>query len=596
MKKKHWRRQILIGTILTAVAASVFFWTRQEKRENEVTLEDGSILHYLGSTPGGTAYTEENLWQQLARKYLPASLQSRILKPSLTISSGRASHNDISLYFVRWNLTEKNSGSRKPTQAEKNLNPNIVRIISASSWERRGVWLEAIEEGGFVYRPEGMFPWPRIQYSNDDQLEFYSLFLPNFPRRQSQFPVRLYLADEDDPHASSKGGRLIGTFMTENPFPTTKFPEWTASDLPVTNIVDGIQVVLNEFECYKPRSNKVIDTRQGLRSWPPWNMSNLPFRCLPYIEVSRVDGKPTTYQNRYPHQGRIPRYRFFDPTGNNGEACELSPQEPVWKLELKLYRSGNDVFPAKQRGQFTNLPVLVDGEAKVIQKTMEVDGVKFRLLCVSGPGSTTISNHFKDPDNLKIHAEKLEQDKKQELFESSQIHHDSGFDKGFRSDSGQTRRKVPIGDGAWLGSWESAWENWKSNYHLVVVNTSRISGIGETSGPKEDVEILFRFSDQDGRPIGYPNIAKYNHPRSYFKMDERFTRYEEIPDDRISLGGKLLADYSEHRPFEWNWVFPLELDEETQSVNVECIVNRGLTAEFFLRPEDVLKSLETNRR
>ena len=492
-------------------------------------------------------------------------------------------------------MSEKNLGSRKPTQAEKNLNPNISRITRYSSWRKRMAWLEAVEEGGFVYRPKEP-PWRNsIQHSNNGKLEYYPFSLPNFPRRQRQFLVRLYLADEDDLHAKGKGGRLIGTFMAKSPFPTTKFPKWTATDLPATNIVDGIQVVLNDFK-YSGMMHSIIDPHQSLRSRVPWGRGDLLFRCYPHIEVSRVDGKPTTYQNRYSHQGRIPRYRFFDPTGNNGEACELSPQESVWKLELKLYRSGNDVFPAKHRGQFTNLPVLAAGEAKVIQKTLEVDGVGFRLLCVSGPGSTTISNHFKDPDNLKIHAEKLEQEKKQELFESSQIHHDSGFDKGFRSDSGQTRRKVPIGEGVWLGSWESAWENWKSNYHLVVVNTSRISGIGETSWPKEDVEILFRFSDQDGRLIGYPNIAKYNHPRSYFKMDERFTRYEEIPDDRISLGGKLLADYSEHRPFEWNWVFPLELDEGTQSVNVECIVNRGLTAEFFVRPEDVLKSLETNHR
>ena len=380
--------------------------------------------------------------------------------------------------------------------------------------------------------------------------------------------------------------------MAENPFPTTKFPEWTASDLPATNIVDGIQVVLNEFECYKPRSNKVIDTRQGLRSWPPWNMSDLPFRCLPHIEVSRVDGKPTTYQNRSPNHYYAPRRQFFDPTGNKGEACELSPQEPVWKLQLKLYRSRDDVFPAEHRGKFANLPVLGDGEAKLIQKTMEVDGVGFRLLCVSGPGSTTISNHFKDPDNLKIHAEKLEQDKKQELFEELK---DINY-PGFESDSGQTRREVPIGEGVWFGSWESAWENWKSNYHLVVVNMVRINGIGENSGTVEDVEILFRFTDQDGRPIGYPGLYRYTPPRGWIEMDAHFTRYEQFPDDRISLGGKLLADYSEHRPFEWNWVFPLELDEETQSVNVECIVNRGLTAEFFLRPEDVLKSLETNRR
>ena len=593
MKKKHWRRQILIGTTLTAAAASVFFWTRQEKRENEVTLEDGSILHYLGATPGRTSYTEENLWQRLARKYLPARFQSGILEPLTIGTSHMASLNGVSFYFVRRNMPEKNLGTKIFPRKIGLPPPKPAGISRYSSWYERFAWVEAVEEGGFVYRPKDLFPRTNIQHSDNGKLEYYPFSLPNFPRRQRQFPVRLYLADEGDRHARNKGGRLIATFMAENPFSITNFPKWTASDLPATNIVDGIQVVLNEFECYKGRdAMEIMDPQQGLRSWSPANRKNLLFRCIPYIELSRVDGKPTTYQNRSPNYHYAPRRQFFDPTGNKGEACELSPQEPVWKLQLRLYRSHDDAFPAEHRGKFANLPVLGDGEAQLIQKTMEVDGVGFRLLCVSGPGSTTISNHFKDPDNLKIHAEKLEQDKKQELSEALK---DSDY-RGFQSDSGQTRREVPIGQGVWLGSWESAWENWKSNYHLVVVNMVKINGIGENSGTVEDVEILFRFTDQNGHPIGYPGLYRYTPPRGWIQMDEYFTRYEQFPDDRISLGGKLLTDYSEHRPFEWNWVFPLELDETTKSLNVECIVNRGLTTEFFVRSEDVLESLETNRR
>lgn len=593
MKKRHWRRQIWIGIALTAVAASVFFWIRPEKRENEVTLEDGSILHYLAALPANTPYTEENLWQRLARKYLPASLQSGLSQPLTIRGFHRGSLNGASFYFMRRNMPEENLGRRKPTQAEKNLNPNLAGITHYSSWGRRRAWLEAVEEGGFVYRAKEMFSSLDIQHSKNRKLELYPFSLQNFPRRQRQFPIRLYLADEDDPHASGKGGRLIATFMAQNPFPVTKFPKWTATNLPATNIVDGIRVVLNDFGFLKRRSNKIVDTRQGLRSWPPpgSGFRDLPFRSFPHIKVSRVDGKPTTYQNRSPNYD-VPPYQFFDPTGNKGEDWELSPQEPVWKLELKLCRSHDAIFPAEHRGKFANLPVLGDGKAQLIQKTMEVDGVKFRLLFVSGPGSTTISNHFKDPDNLKIHAEKLEQNKQQEL---SELLEDENY-LGFESDSGETRKEIPVDQGVWLLSWETTWENWKSNYHLVAVNIPRISGIGEQSGPVEDVELLFRFTDQDGRPIGYPpGLSRYTPPGGWIREDEYFTRYEKDVD-RIQLGGKLLADYSEHQPFGWHWVFPLELDEETQFVNVECIVNRGLTAEFFVRPEDVLKSLETNQR
>ena len=263
MEKKHWRRQIWIGTALTAVTVSVFFWIRQEKRENEVTLEDGSILHYLGATPGRTAYTEEGLWQRLARKYLPASLQSGIPEPLTIGTSHMASLDGVSFYFVRRNMPEKNLGTKIFPRKIGLPRPKPAGISRYSSWYERFAWVEAVEEGGFVYRPKDLFPRTNIQHSNSGKLEYYPFSLPNFPRRQRQFPVRLYLADEGDRHARDKGGRLIATFMAKNPFPITNFPKWTATDLPSTNIVDDIQVVLNEFECYKGRyAIEIMDPQQ----------------------------------------------------------------------------------------------------------------------------------------------------------------------------------------------------------------------------------------------------------------------------------------------------------------------------------------------
>ncbi len=100
------------------------------------------------------------------------------------------------------------------------------------------------------------------------------------------------------------------------------------------------------------------------------------------------------------------------------------------------------------------------------------------------------------------------------------------------------------------------------------------------------MELLFCFTGQDGRLIGCTTFAK----------TDGFTctwQDANISLDHESLRGNPSSVFNEHRSFERRFIFFLkELDETVQPLNVECIVSRGLTVDFFVRSEDVLKSPE----
>ncbi len=247
---------------------------------------------------------------------------------------------------------------------------------------------------------------------NSGKWGLVSCHFPRFPRRQRQFSLLIY--DSKD--------RLAARFIVENPLPLKECPEWTAQPLPATNTIDGIQVVLRGFEREPYIIERETTTGEIIHRNIFWNK--------PIIEIAPVAGEPRDFRER-PH-------RFLDTAGNKDRFWELSPQEPVWKRQLKLYQSRDDVFAAKQRFQFANIPVPAAGETASIQKTVEIDGIAFRMLFLSGPGATAISNHFAntnlkmilsdsnsttisnrftDAGNLKIHAEKLEPDRIQEISE-----------------------------------------------------------------------------------------------------------------------------------------------------------------------------------
>ena len=345
--------------------------------------------------------------------------------------------------------------------------------------------IEVMDEKAFVYRIHG--GRGSIRISQDETIWITKIHLPRFPRRQSRFPLFFY--DDED--------RQMSRIMIENPLPKGfPFPEWTADRLPSTNVVNGVQIVL-----------------RGFRS-----VGEL------HIDIARVDGKPTPL--------RLRRWGFMDPTGNktDGDKPELlSPHEPVWRLAMELYQSRNEEFASWQRGCFENLSVPGVGEVIPHKKSIEVDGVNFRLLLLSGPGNTQVITTV--TNGMQFHADKL------------------------------TR---PVGDyvkyvwGPTMG-WNTRYSrySWESNYHFAII---------DTLDPGENVELFYRATDQDGRGLDMESSDWFG---------------DGIKDP--------LESY-----FQRRYTRGLKLYDGVKSLNVECIVNRGLSVEFFVRSEDVLKSLETN--
>ena len=344
---------------------------------------------------------------------------------------------------------------------------------------------EVMDDKGFVYRIQRRMGSTRI--SGDGTEWITEIHLPRFPRRQSQFP--LYFYDDED--------RQMSRIMIENPLPKEfPFPEWMADVLPSTNVVNGVQIVLRDF-CSAGE---------------------------PQIDISRVDGKPTPL--------RLRRWEFMDPTGNKtdgGKPELLSPHEPVWRLAMELYQSRDDEFASWQRGRFENLSVPGVGEVIPHKKSIEVDGVSFRLLLLSGPGNTQVITTV--TNGVQFYADKL------------------------------TR---PVGDYAKYGSgptigWTATYSrySWKSNYHFAII---------DTLNPGENVELFYRATDQDGRELDMESSDWFD---------------DDIKDP--------LESY-----FQRRYTRGLKLDDGVKSLNVECMVNRGLSVEFFVRSKDVLKEADIN--
>ena len=293
--------------------------------------------------------------------------------------------------------------------------------------------------------------------------------LRKFPRRQVQFPLRLF--DNDD--------QLVAEYMVENPL-YRAYPTWTAGELPMTNVVGSTRIVLRGL------SGR---TNQYGRFWHP------------ELSIDNVDGSASPLQWRY--------FEFVDPTGNQGP--ELSPMEPVWKVSVKLFRPRDAEFPEALRGSFQLASLPSAGEVFPLNEEIEVDGVSMRLHFIAGAGSITISN------GTSYHAHVLDR--------SVRSGHMSG------------------------SSGSSRYETWESESPFILLETEDVAS---------DVQIHARLYNQDG-----DFIEPTWHPGSY------------------SSGGL-------RAPFQRRYRVPLEAIGSATGIRLECLVNRGVRAEFLVNSADVL--------
>ena len=548
-----------------------------------VQLEDGTVLEFLISLPTMSedgqyqAYSTESLLKRTAEKIQPFTRHRQLgILPSPVGMRG-AIPGAISFFFVLRNLP----GPPEPAFDHVDSMP-----MTGKGWygRRNGtdMWIEAVDDSGFTYRS---YHPPRMvtavqQRLDEEIVEFFSLSLNNYPRRQQRFTLRLHARDVDE-----ERGRLVGEFQVDNPSPS-EFPVWTASPLPSTNTIGNMQAVLKGFEFVLPRSYYTHREGRALL-FPHQKVMNPPFRYQTY----RCEPQLATFSNPQEREThRLHSYRYEDPAGNAGRAYELSPGEPVWKLEMQLYPSRGGEFADRSMRQFRDLPVPGPGEVIPDSKTLSIDGIEFRLFFISGPGWIEVHHRSADTNQPVFNATPPD------VEPPPYADPGSGFTLPALEahveptpwNAGNRLKKLK-----WSGSSEFSlvqsldarsresvlkYEHWKTDHHLVVIDILR--GVdGNSSG--NNAELLFRFTDHDGNPIDHPQDPDGHSHWNDIGEDDYFTRHPR------RSGVTAYPARSSRKEYK-HYIFPLELEETVRRINVECIVNRRIDLECMVRSEDVL--------
>lgn len=432
---KAIRRGIAVLIMAGLAVAVGLFWGR---RDPDPVLPDGSRIRLLAVLGSKAPFTTEKPWQAFLRRNLPRKFVG-LLPPNRGLGCGFGS--GIKFVFDRYDQTGKTS--------------------AGSFWSR----VETVDSSGFVYSEQpGSCTSGRV-----DGAQLMGFGLRKFPRREAQFPVRLF--DRDD--------QLVAEFTVKNPI-YRAYPNWVAGEFPMTNVVGNTRIVLRGLG---GRTN-----RYG-RYWRP------------QLTIENVDGSASPLQRRY--------FEFLDPTGNQGS--ELSPREPVWQAVSRLFRPHDAEFPDELRGSFELASLPKPGDVLPVNEEIEVDGVSMRLHFIAGAGSITISN------GTTYHARVLDR---------------------------------PVRSGHMSGSsGSSSYETWESESPFILLETEDLG---------RDVEIQARVYDQDGE-----QIEPTWRPGGY-------------------NSGGLRAPY--HRRYQ----VPLTAVDSATVLRLECLVNRGVRAEFLVNSADLL--------
>lgn len=152
--------------------------------------------------------------------------------------------------------------------------------------------------------------------------------------------------------------------VLEIPYP--KLPkepddDWQFETLPSTKSVGNLEVTL-----------KKVEFRRG-----SYNMGMLS--ANPILEF-RHDGEPS--------QTWFYSAKLLDAIGNESNAyqCELSPFEPVWKLQLTLQQHARGRFLPEEQGKLPTLPLSPDKQLVLHSGRYDINGTEIRIVGVGGKG------------------------------------------------------------------------------------------------------------------------------------------------------------------------------------------------------------------
>ncbi|MCW5551759.1 MAG: hypothetical protein KIS67_06260 [Verrucomicrobiae bacterium] len=180
--------------------------------------------------------------------------------------------------------------------------------------------------------------------------QLQGLILRSYPRRQSSF--WLDLLDQTN--------GVMARLRVPNPV-RGPFPEWQASPLPqaltngpVTLTLEGLGQTGREPWWYiRPKWNLIATD-------PAWSEARVRYSTL------------------------------ADATGNTGQW--LSPREPAWLVQARVYRERFEDFGPSEQMVVTNLVIPADGEFVAIDQSAELAGVRVTAQVLTGAGTFIVTN------------------------------------------------------------------------------------------------------------------------------------------------------------------------------------------------------------
>lgn len=196
-------RRILI-TLLVALATGVLAFLALRTEPRRITLPDGNIVEFLGTTVGQQVFSTEQPWDKAARRILPARFHGWL--PAVSRATCSSGTNSITVFF-------------------KVTNPSGAPVGN-SPWQ--GYQVE--DDAGFFYNRDGGY----CSFGGGTSSQFYGLSLSAHPRRQGSF--RFHFLDASN--------AIIGTIRVPNPV-KGPFPAWTPQPLPQT-VTNGPLIITAE--------------------------------------------------------------------------------------------------------------------------------------------------------------------------------------------------------------------------------------------------------------------------------------------------------------------------------------------------------------
>lgn len=197
-----YRRTIVIVVAALAVGVLAFRALRAEPRR--VTLPDGSIVEFIGTSVGTEVFSTEQPWHKAARRVLPARFHGWL--PAVSRASCSSGTNSITVFVQVTNPTGNPAGN--------------------SPWQG----YRAEDDNGFFYNHDG----GSCSFGGGASSRIYGLSLKAYPRRQGSF--RFHFLDASN--------TTIGTLRIPNPV-KGPFPSWIAQPLPQT-LTNGPLIVTAE--------------------------------------------------------------------------------------------------------------------------------------------------------------------------------------------------------------------------------------------------------------------------------------------------------------------------------------------------------------